>query len=336
MMARSATTQTIGDRISPEQRRAMADAVIESNYKGGSFFAPLEFKRDDADDGDRFLKPIKFKGFANTGKPDLGDDIVEPEAFNKATLNEFLKFGRQLFFMHSPYSQVGEITEAEVVTKGTRSMFGIKDGGLLVRGFVDSPVDEETGMIPDHELAKVIHFARMQVRRGRLKLLSIGWRPTKTETITAADPRRAGEQRRFRLVKSLILGEISLVTMAMSPQAMIEAEALKKAFAGMYGDDIAAALFCDESAGDVCNRIPEKVDGLDEPTLRKIFAEVSAAVVREMVASKAAGLDADGIAAAKAAKALDDGGSERVLNLVSLNQDAATGRKLNLVTLAKG
>lgn len=305
----------------------MNEAVIESNYKGGALFAPLEFKAEDDDDRNSFSKPVKFRGFANTGKPDLGDDIVDPEAFNKSTLAEFLKFGRQLFFMHNPYSQVGEITAAEVVAKGTRSMFGIKDGGLLVEGFVDSPVDPESGWIPDHELAKVIHFARMQVRRGRLKLLSIGWRPTKTEIVTAPDPRRGGEERRFRRVKSLILGEISLVTMAMSPQAMVEAEALKKAFAGMYGDAVAEAMFAEGSAEDVLNQIPEKVDGLDAPTLRRIFAKVAADAALEM-ATRSGAPKPDG----------DDGkaGSPPAakLNLVTLEH--ARPVRLNLVTLAKG
>jgi hypothetical protein len=328
-MTRSTAGQTIGDRLTPESRRALNDAVIESNYKGGALFAPLEFKSEDvASDEDptvAWKKPIRFSGFANTGKADLGDDIVEPEAFNRATLAEFLKFGRQLFFMHNPYSQVGEITAAEVVAKGTRSLFGIKDGGLLVEGFVDSPFDEETGMIPDHELAKIIQFARMQVRRGRLKLLSIGWRPTKTETITAPDPRRGGEQRRFRLVKSLILGEISLVTMAMSPQAMIEADGLKKAFAGLYGDAVADAMFAEGRPEDILNRIPEKVDGLDAPTLRGIFAKVAADAAREFALQSTAPKPDEG--AGDAAPAVK-------LNLVSLVQTPPV--TLNLVTLAKG
>ena len=268
---------TIGEQMSRHQRRELNDAVIESNYKRGALFAPLQFKADDEDSG--FLKPVKFKGFANTGKPDLGDDIVDPEAFTKATLNEFLKFGRQLFYMHSPWAQVGEITSAEVVQKGTRSMFGIRDGGLMVEGFVDSPVDDELGVIPDHELSKLIHAVRLQVRRGRLKLLSIGWRPTKTEYITAKDPRRDNEERRFRHVKALILGEISLVTMAMSPQSMVEVEGLRKAFAGMYGDDIADALFCDDVTDQQAHeRIPEKVSDFNETTIRRLVSETLAKI----------------------------------------------------------
>lgn len=277
--------QTVGQRLAPSSRRALNEAVIESNYQRGALFVPVQFKAaaPDEDPYEAMRKPCKFRGFGNTGRPDLGDDIVDPNAFTKPTLAEFLKFGRQLMFMHNPYAQIGEITSAETVQKGERSMFGIRDGGLLVGGFVDSPIDEETGTIPDHELAKVIHFARMQVRRGRLKLLSIGWRPTKTEMITAPDPRRNNEERRFRLVKSLILGEISFVTMAMSPQSIVEAN-IKAAFAGMYGPDIAEAMFAEGTEEEILNQIPEKVDALDAPTLRRIFAKAAADARRESVA----------------------------------------------------
>lgn len=266
---------TLGQRMSRADRRALEEQVAAANYSRGCLFAPLAYKADDDDAG--FLKPVTFKGFANTGRPDLGDDIVEPEAFSKATLAEFLKFGRQLLHMHNPWEQVGEITKAEVVSRGKRSMWGVTDGGLLVEGFVDSPVDEELGMIPDHPAAKAIHYARMQVRRGRLKLLSIGWRPTKTEMITAKDPRRGGEERRFRLVKSLILGEISLVTMAMSPQSMVEATALRKVYEDAYGPEIADAMFCDNPQ-DIHNAIPEKVDGLTIPRIRELVAKAAASV----------------------------------------------------------
>lgn len=319
---------TTNRSITPADRAALNAAAAESNYKGGALFARLEFKEDDGDAKvDPMRKPVTFRGFANTGRPDLGDDIVEPEAFNKATLTEYLKFGRQLFFMHNPYAQVGEITDAEVVAKGTRSLFGIKDGGLLVKGFVDSPIDDETGWIPDHELARVIHFARMQVRRGRLKLMSIGWRPTKTERITAPDPRRGGEQRSFRLVKSLILGEISLVTMAMSPQSILEVEGAAKALAHFYGPDIADAIM--EDAGGLpaaAAKIPEQVDDFTVDNLRRIFAKVAddaAARIR---------------AAAAAPAGQPDGAGERKLAVVALNGavDGGNGSRLNLVSLKKG
>lgn len=259
---------TIGQRMSRSDRRALDDAVIQSNYGGGHLYAPLVFKSDDAGDGaDPFLKPVKFEGFANTGRADLGDDIVDPTAFNKATINEYLKYGRQLMFMHDYYAQVGEITGAEVVLKGTRSMFGITDGGLKVRGFVDSPPEDEYGPI-DHPLAKIIRFARVQVARGRLKLMSIGWRPTKTETIKAKDPRRGNVERNFRLVKALILGEISLVTMAMNPQSMLE---LRKAWQAAYGPEIADALFAEGATqDDIHNAIPDRVDGFTEARMREL------------------------------------------------------------------
>jgi len=270
--------ETLGQRISKAERQAMNAAVIESNYKGGEFFAPMEFKGDG--DGDIHAS-LGFAGFANTGRADLGNDIVDPRAFSRATLSEFLKFGRQLFFMHSRYEQVGEITAAKVVPAGQRSMFGITDGGLLVEGFIDSPIDEELGFIPDHEGAKVIHFVRMQVRRNRLKLLSIGWRPTKTEIVKRPDPRRQGEMRNFRLVKALILGEISLVTMAMSPQAMVEATGLKKSFAETYGDRVADALFCDDGAmtpQEIGDAVPEKLADFDEQNVRRIVTETMAKI----------------------------------------------------------
>lgn len=315
---------TVNRSIAPMDRAALNAAAAESNYKGGALFARLEFK-EDTSDGDSLLKPVTFQGFANTGRPDLGDDIVEPEAFSKATLTEYLKFGRQLFFMHNPYSQVGEVVDAQVVASGTRSLFGIKDGGLLVKGFVDSPIDPETGWIPDHELAKVIHFARMQVRRGRLKLMSIGWRPTKTEYVTAPDPRRGNEPRKFRKVKSLILSEISLVTMAMSPQSILEVEGAAKALAHFYGQDVADAIF--EDAGGLpaaLEAIPEKVDGLTAERLREIFtkaADDAAAALRD--------------AAAESAQKPDEE-SRPKLNLVKMDLDAAPARKLNLVPLSKG
>jgi hypothetical protein len=315
---------TANRSIAPMDRAALNAAAAESNYKGGALFARLEFK-EDTTSGDSLLKPVTFQGFANTGSPDLGDDIVEPEAFSKATLTEYLKFGRQLFFMHNPYSQVGEVVDAQVVASGTRSLFGIKDGGLLVKGFVDSPIDPETGWIPDHELAKVIHFARMQVRRGRLKLMSIGWRPTKTEYVTAPDPRRGNEPRKFRKVKSLILSEISLVTMAMSPQSILEVEGAAKALAHFYGQDVADAIF--EDAGGLpaaLEAIPEKVDGLTADRLRAIFtkaADDAAAALRE--------------SAAESAQKPDEEGRPK-LNLVKLDQDAAPARKLNVVPLSKG
>lgn len=318
--------------ITPGDRQALNQAAAESNYKGGALFARLEFKAEDGDESS-MLKPVTFQGFANTARPDLGDDIVEPEAFGKAAIAEYLKFGRQLFFMHNPYAQVGEITGAEVVAKGTRSLFGIRDGGLLVKGFVDSPIDPETGWIPDHELAKVIHFARMQVRRGRLKLMSIGWRPTKTEFVTAPDPRRGNEQRRFRLVKSLILSEISLVTMAMSPQAILEVQGAAKALAHFYGQDVADAIF-DDAGGlpGALETIDEKVDDLTADRLRAIFAKVALDAAAELKAGKMTPADET----PEPLESPEDDSGQPKLNLVRLNQAAPVARKLNLVTLSKG
>ena len=273
---------TIGSNMPRSKRQALREAVAEQNYGGGTLLAPINFKAGAEDEFaeafDDFTKPVKFEGFANVGGPDLGDDIVEPSAFNNATLSEYLKFGRQLLFMHDRYAQVGEITSAKRVSKNTRSKFGITEGGLYVEGFVDSPLDS-MGMIPDHPLAKVIHFARMQVQKGRLKLLSIGWRPVKTEIRKAPDPRRGNEQRSFRLIKSLILGEVSLVTMAMSPQSMIE---LSKAYRGAYGDEITDALFAEHlDASDVETLTePKTSDGFTIERVRELAlrAEVAARV----------------------------------------------------------
>ena len=263
---------TIGQRISRKTKKEVRDSVAETNYGGGAILAPLQFKAEDDEAETEFLGAIEFEGFANVGGPDLGGDIVEPSAFTRATIAEYLKFGRQLFFMHDRYSQVGEITAAEKVLAGTRSKFGIKEGGLLVKGFVDSPLDDE-GMIPDHPLAKIIHFARMQAKKGRLKLLSIGWRPVKTELVKRPDPRRGNEEATFRLIKSLILGEISLVTMAMAPQSMIE---LSKAYRGAYGDEIAGALFAEEFDETDLARIPENVEGLTIERLREMVTAADA------------------------------------------------------------
>jgi len=301
---------TIADRIGSEMKD-VDRAVIEHNYGGGQLLAPLVYK-DAKMDGD-YLKPVKFKGFANTGRPDLGRDIVDPRAFTRSTLNEFLKFGRQLLFMHSSYNQVGEITRADVVEKGTRSMFGIRDGGLLVEGFVDSPVDEELGYIPDHEYAKLIHFVRMQVRRGRLKLMSIGWRPVKTESVRMKDPRTGAEQN-FRLIKSLILGEISLVTMAMNPQSAVEVQELQKAFSKMYGADVSDALFSDEmSADEIGNAISEDLPGFTKRDLTHLF--------------KAAYKEAALQIADEQKRAGHDSGAQK-MRVISLNEEKKSGFKV--------
>jgi len=261
---------TIGQRMSRADRKELDRQVTEANYDGGQFYAPIQFK---AEEGSDFEKPVSFEGFANTGKADLGRDIVDPSAFNNATLAEFLKYGRQLLFMHDRYAQVGEITAANRVKAGTRNQFGVTEGGLFVKGFVDSPIDPDFGWIPDHPLAKIIHFARMQVKKGRLKLLSIGWRPTKTEIVKAPDPRRSGQTVTMRRVKQLILGEISLVTMAMNPQSMIE---LRKAYQSQFGEEITDALFSESMGTDKIMEIPEKVDGLDIDRVRELVVGATA------------------------------------------------------------
>ena len=91
---------TIGQGMTRAERKALDEAVVQSNYGGGALLAPLQFKANEDDEG--MLKPVKFRGFGNTGKADLGDDIVDPAAFGKQTITEFLKFGKQLLFMHKP------------------------------------------------------------------------------------------------------------------------------------------------------------------------------------------------------------------------------------------
>ena len=263
---------TIGQLLSRGQRQALHKSVGEANYGGGAILAPLQWDRKANEEPD-IMKPVRFSGFANTGVADMGDDIVDPAAFTNQTISEFLKFGRQLLFMHDAYSQIGEIDGAQRIKAGQR-MFGTNEGGLKVDGFVDSPIDPELGMIPDHPLAKIIHFARMQVTKNRLKLMSIGWRPTKTEMIRREDHRRGGEMRNFRHVKALILGEVSLVTMAMNRQSVAE---LQKAYKGMYGDDIADALFAEGFGEDEAAIIPDRVDGFDMENIKRIVASAAGA-----------------------------------------------------------
>ena len=308
---------TIGQHLGRNAKRAIHNAVAEQNYGGGSLYAPLSFK-DDVED---FGAPVKFEGFANVGGPDLGGDIVEPAAFTNAAISEYLKFGRQLLFMHDRYAQVGEITAAKRIAKNTRSNFGITEGGLYVEGFVDSPIDEELGMIPEHPLAQVIHFARMQVRKGRLKLLSIGWRPMKTELVKRPDPRAGGDPKTFRLVKQLLLGEVSLVTMAMSPQSMIE---LQKAYSEAYGDEITDALFAEEMTEEDLARVPEKVDDFSIDDLKRIAskADVAAEIARRKEATKEETNDET------------DAEGETKFNLVSLGSaPPAVTQRLNLTSL---
>lgn len=256
---------TLGQRMSRNDRQKLTNAVAERNYGGGQLFAPIQFKADDSADP---MKPARFQGFANTGHPDLGRDVVDPRAFTKQTIDEYLRYGRQLCFMHWQDAQVGEITSAKVVLPGGRSIVGNTKGGLRVEGFVDSPFDE-FGMIPDHSLAKVIHFARMQVAKNRLKALSIGWVPVETKMMKMID-KRTGKEAMFRVVLKLILREVSLVNFAMSPQSLIE---LRKSFTGEYGEDIAEALFCEDPKS--CEIIPEKVDGFNFDRIRDLVVKSS-------------------------------------------------------------
>jgi len=257
---------TLGTDMSRRDKKKLTDQAAERNYGGGYLYAPIQFKADeDSSAEDAFMRPVKFHGFANTGHPDLGRDVVAPEAFTRQTINEFLKFGRQLMFFHGFREQVGEITGAEVVATGKRVM-GNRAGGLKVEGFVDSPFDEH-GMIPNHPLAHVIHFARMQVQKNRLKAMSIGWMPIKTEMKRMKDP-RTGVEANFRFVKALILREVSLVTFAMNPQSTLE---LQKAMKCAYGDDITAALFCDDPNG--CDIIPENVDDFTIDNFKRLMID---------------------------------------------------------------
>ena len=304
---------TLGQNMSRADRKAWSEAVVEANYGGGNFYAPIQFK---ADDSDGFEKPVAFEGFANTGKADLGRDIVDPSAFTNGAIAEFLKYGRQLLFMHDRYAQVGEITEAKRVKAGTRNQFGVTDGGLYVAGFVDSPVDPDSGWIPDHPLAQIIHFARMQVKKNRLKLLSIGWRPTKTEMIKAPDPRRSGEMIMMRRIKQLILGEISLVTMAMNPQSMIE---LRKAYQSQFGEEITDALFSETLGTDQITSIPEKVDDFNLDRVRQLVVGASARAA--LIGRKSIGGD----------HSTDEGAASQELKLVHLED--RNRRPIKLITL---
>ena len=258
---------TIGQRMSRADRKEMDRQVAEASYKGGDLYAAIEFKAEQEEDD--FFAPVKFRGFGNTGHPDLGRDVVLPEAFTDSTIKEYLTHGRQLMFSHGFREQVGEITGASVVKTGSRSIVGNRMGGLKVEGFVDSPFDKN-GMIPDHPLAHIIHFARMQVQKNRLKALSIGWMPVKTEIKRIKNP-RTGVMENFRFIKSLLLREISLVTFAMNPQSTIE---LQKAMTCAYGEEITKALLCDDPAG--CSMIPEKVDGLNENRVREMVVSATA------------------------------------------------------------
>lgn len=302
---------TIGQHMSRSDRQKITADAAERNYGGGKLFAPITFKADDDPD---FMKPIAFEGFANTGHPDLGRDIVLPEAFSKQTIGEFLKYGRQLMFMHSFYEQVGEITGAEVVKTGKRSIVGNNAGGLKVSGFVDSPFDE-VGMIPDHPLAKIIHYARMQVAKGRLKAMSIGWIPLETDRKEFKDP-RTGKMETYRIIEKLILREVSLVTFAMNPQSMLS---LQKSFEEAYGKDVADALFCTDAGQ--CEMIPEKLDDFTFDRVRRLVVE-SAQKAATMVHLKGDGIEDE--------PKENHGGDPRRLKLVSLED---TEQKFRIVSL---
>ena len=108
---------------------------------------------------------------------------------------------------------------------------------------------------------------------------------------------------------------------------MIEAEQLRKAFAGMYGDHIAGALFSDAKEDDVLNTIPEKVDGLDLPTIRRILTSVATEAAREIAQRKAAAKP-DG-------KEGGDGDEKSAVKLNLVQLGAAPAPRFNLVTLSK-
>lgn len=119
---------------------------------------------------------------------DLGGDIVAPGAFRK-TLAEHQKAGTlpQMFWMHDPSRVPGKWLDMRET-----------DEGLHVKG-----------VLADTDLGNEIHvLLKMSAVRG----LSIGYRPTDVDYNKDGD----------RILKSIELWEVSVVSLPMNPLAQVQ------------------------------------------------------------------------------------------------------------------
>lgn len=147
------------------------------------------------------LEARQFEGHGSVfGNVDLGGDIVVRGAFRK-TLAEHKRNGTmpQMFWMHDPSRVPGKWLEMSE-----------DDAGLAVKG-----------VLADTELGNEMRtLAKMKAVRG----LSIGYVPTDV------DYDKDGN----RLIKSVDLWEVSLVSLAMNPLARVEATKAQLSGTGEY------------------------------------------------------------------------------------------------------
>lgn len=150
------------------------------------------------------LEARQFEGHGSVfGNVDLGGDIVVRGAFRK-TLAEHKRNGTmpQMFWMHDPSRVPGKWLEMSE-----------DDAGLAVKG-----------VLADTELGNEMRtLAKMKAVRG----LSIGYVPTDV------DYDRDGN----RVIKSVDLWEVSLVSLAMNPLARVEATKARLSHLGEYVPD---------------------------------------------------------------------------------------------------
>lgn len=147
------------------------------------------------------LRDNEFEGYGSVfGNVDLGGDVVMKGAF-KRSLAEHRKNGTlpQMFWMHDAAQVPGRWTEMSE-----------DDEGLYVKGqFADTQLGRE-----------VRTLLTMKAVRG----LSIGY------VITDSDYDKAGN----RLIKQADLWEVSVVSLAMNPQAQVEAVKARLSATGEY------------------------------------------------------------------------------------------------------
>jgi hypothetical protein len=147
------------------------------------------------------LHDNEFEGYGSIfGNVDLGGDIVMKGAFRK-TLAEHRKAGTlpQMFWMHDPAQVPGKWLEMSE-----------DDDGLYVKGqFADTQLGRE-----------VRTLLTMKAVRG----LSIGY------MITDSDYDKNGN----RLIKAADLWEVSVVSLAMNPQAQVESVKARLSASGEY------------------------------------------------------------------------------------------------------
>ena len=147
------------------------------------------------------IGPRHFEGYGSIyGNVDLGGDIVVPGAFNKS-LGEHKSQGTMplMFWMHDPAQVPG--VWSEMSEDGT---------GLYVKG-----------EILDTALGRDV---RTLLEKKAVRGLSIGYRPVETDW----------DRKGNRLLKTLDLNEVSIVSMAMNPLARIEAMKARLSAQGEY------------------------------------------------------------------------------------------------------